>query len=277
MKLNPYIVVPLVAWFLAQWTKFTIAAFKDDINFRYLYASGGMPSVHSAVVTSLFMVTWLQEGSSSPLFGITAVFAAIVIYDSLGVRRSTGEQAVVLNAVVASLEQQKVGFSTNVAHVREVLGHKPNEVFWGIVLGTIVALLGNMSQLTKQVAFLLAIPQGVELYAYIAIAVAVLVSMIAALIIYAKRWKHSDNQMGKLLVWLTIVAAISALFLNLVQFEEIAGYGARWILYVNYVVIAYLLYHVVKSVRALPKLRTEVVVDRKTRWLQKSRSKKRKK
>jgi len=50
---NPYIVVPLATWAITQVAKFAIAAIKGRIDFRYLYASGGMPSVHSAVVSSL--------------------------------------------------------------------------------------------------------------------------------------------------------------------------------------------------------------------------------
>lgn len=278
MTVNLYIIVPLVAWFIAQWIKFSIAAFKDDINFRYLYASGGMPSVHSAVVTSMFVTTLLQQGSASPLTGITAVVAAIVIYDSLGVRRSTGEQAIVLNALVDGLEEHKITFNNNVSRVREVLGHQPKEVFWGIVLGAVVAVLGSLDKLTRQFKFLAATPKGNELYGYVALLVLALVAVVSMLVVYAKRWKKAESQSSRLLAWLTAAAIIVGLFIGLAQYENVAVVGARWVLYVVLALIALMFSYVVRAVLALPPTKDQVVaVDRKSRWLQKSKQKKRKK
>lgn len=277
MTFNAYIIIPLVAWLLAQWIKFSIQAFKGDINFRYLYASGGMPSVHSAVVTSLFATTWLMAGSSSPLFGITGVFAAVVIYDSLGVRRSTGEQAVVLNAIVDSLEDQKIGFNSNVTKVREVLGHKPKEVFWGIVLGSIVAIMGNLDRLSKQFAFLGAVPKGIELYAYTAILVISLVATLVMLVTFAKRWKKAESQSSRLLAWLTVAVIVVGLFTALAMYENVALIGARWVLYVVLGFLAVMMSYVVKAVMSLPAAKAEVVAtDRKSRWLEKDKKKRKK-
>lgn len=277
MQLNPYIVIPLVAWFLAQWVKFSISAFKDDFNLRYLYASGGMPSVHSAVVTSLFVTTWLQQGSMSPLSGITAILAAIVIYDSLGVRRSTGEQAVVLNRLVDSLEEHKISFNNNVTKVREVLGHKPKEVFWGIVLGAAVAVVANLDKLTKQLAYLAAIPKGNELYAYIALFGILFAAVVGMLLKYGKRWSKSESQSGKLLAWLTLAAILGGFFILLAAYEAVAVLGSRWPIYAIMAVAVFMVVYVVKSVMSLPSINKEVTVDSKQRWIEKGKKKKRKK
>lgn len=277
MTLNPYIFIPLVAWFLAQWIKFSIAAFKDDFNFRYLYASGGMPSVHSAVVTSLFATTWLQQGSMSPLSGITAVFAAIVIYDSLGVRRSTGEQAIVLNALVDGLEEHKITFNNNVTRVREVLGHKPKEVFWGIVLGATVAVLANLDKLKSQFDFLATIPKGNELYGYIAVFGLLFVGVVGILITHGKRWSKADSQSGKLLAWLTLAAIFGGFFILLASYEAVAVLGSRWPIYAVLALTLFMVIYVIKSVMSLPKANKQEVADSKTRWLEKSKKKKRKK
>lgn len=276
MTVNLYILVPLVAWFIAQWIKFSIAAFKDDINFRYLYASGGMPSVHSAVVTSLFVTTLLQQGSSSPLTGITAVVAAIVIYDSLGVRRSTGEQAIVLNGLVDGLEEHKISFNSHVSRVREVLGHQPNEVFWGMVLGGLVAVLGSLDRLSKQFAFLAATPKGAELAAYTVVLVLGLVAVIVMLVVYAKRFKKAASQSGRLLAWLTLIGFVVGLFIALAQYEKVAVIGARWVLYVVAGLLAIMMVYVVKTVRGLPVPNKSAEIDRKARWLEKGKKKKRK-
>ncbi len=99
MAYNPYIVVPLATWAVSQVAKFAVAAFKGQVDFKYLYSSGGMPSVHSAVVCSLAMTALLVDGTSSHLFGFTLIFAAVVMYDSFGVRRSSGEQAAAINTM----------------------------------------------------------------------------------------------------------------------------------------------------------------------------------
>ncbi|QQR53093.1 divergent PAP2 family protein [bacterium] len=62
MDYNPFVIVPLATWAVAQVTKFTLSALKGDVNFRKLYASGGMPSVHAAVTTSLAVTALLIEG-----------------------------------------------------------------------------------------------------------------------------------------------------------------------------------------------------------------------
>lgn len=277
MRLNAYIVIPIVSWLLAQWIKFSIQAFKGELNFRYLYASGGMPSVHSAVVSSLFVTTWIGEGSMSPLFGITAILAAIVVYDSLGVRRSTGEQAIVLNALVDGLEEQKIAFNNNVTKVREVLGHQPKEVFWGVVLGAAVAGIGNLEKLSKQIDFFTTIPKGNELYGYIAILFITLIAVIGILLAYGKRWSKNDKGSGKLVAWLSIAAILGGFFICLAAYEAVAVLGSRWPIYLLLALLAYMIYYVVKTVRTLPPAKEVVVEDRKSRWLEKERKKKRKK
>jgi acid phosphatase family membrane protein YuiD len=277
MELNPYIAIPLVAWFLAQWIKFSLAAFKDDFNFRYLYASGGMPSVHSAVVTSLFVTTWILQGSNSPLAGITAILAAIVIYDSLGVRRSTGEQAIVLNALVDGLEEHKITFNNNVTKVREVLGHKPKEVFWGMVLGGLVAVVANLEKLDKQIDFLAAIPKGNELYGYVAVLGLLFVGVSAIIVAYRKRWTKTEGQTGKLLAWLTIAAILGGFFILLAAYEAVAVLGSRWPIYVLFALLAGMIFYIVRSLRQLPAVSKNDTADSKARWLEKSKKKKRKK
>lgn len=277
MQVNPYIFIPFVAWLLAQWIKFSIQAFKGEINFRYLYASGGMPSVHSAVVTSLFVTTLITEGSMSPLVGITAIFAAIVIYDSLGVRRSTGEQAIVLNALVDGLEEQKIAFNSHVTKVREVLGHQPKEVFWGVVLGAMVAVVGNLEKLNKQISFLTTTPKGIELYSYAGILLVALIGVVGILLIHGKRWSKAESQSGKLVAWLSIAAILGGFFILLAAYEAVAVLGNRWPIYLLLAILAFMIYYVVKTVRNLPPAKKEVVEDRKSRWLEKDKKKKRKK
>jgi acid phosphatase family membrane protein YuiD len=144
---NPYLVVPLLVWAITQFLKFIIAAINGRIDFRYLYASGGMPSVHSAVVTSLATTAFLVDGPRSALFGITVILAAIVMYDSFGVRRSSGEQAAAINVILESMNKDRIPLSHPQQRLRELLGHKPMEVTIGALLGLVLAGLFNLNRL----------------------------------------------------------------------------------------------------------------------------------
>ena len=62
--------------------------------------TGGMPSAHSALVTSLAFGIGQTLGWASPIFAATSVFAIIVMYDAAGVRQAAGKQAKVLNQII---------------------------------------------------------------------------------------------------------------------------------------------------------------------------------
>lgn len=130
---NPYLIIPFAAWFIAQAIKFLIKAFQGQTDWRLMYVSGGMPSAHSAVVVALATVAFKLGGLNSPLFGITAIFAAIVMYDALGVRRVAGEQAVAINKMRKLLGHKEPS-------LRELKGHRPEEVLVGALLGALLAI-----------------------------------------------------------------------------------------------------------------------------------------
>ena len=47
-------------------------------NFKRILGAGGMPSSHSAVVTSLATLIGKSEGITSPIFALSVIFAFIV-------------------------------------------------------------------------------------------------------------------------------------------------------------------------------------------------------
>lgn len=154
-SITPYLYIPLATWVVAQGIKFVLALVRGEVNLRYLFASGGMPSVHSAVVCSLATVAFIDGGIASPLFGITGVVAAIVMYDSFGVRRSAGEQAKTINHLIDDLTASgKVRNIENYEHLREILGHKPIEVTVGALLGVILAVLFEYGKVGPRLQFL---------------------------------------------------------------------------------------------------------------------------
>jgi len=133
--LSPYLVAIVIAWVVAQGCKFLIAAVKKSgaIDYRQLYTSGNMPSSHSATVIALLTVVGMKTGIDSALFGIATLFAAIVMYDAIMVRRSTGEQGV---AIAALIKEQK----SKVSLPRSAKGHEPLEVAVGALVGLAVGL-----------------------------------------------------------------------------------------------------------------------------------------
>jgi acid phosphatase family membrane protein YuiD len=92
-----------------------------------------MPSVHTATVVSLMTVIGLIQGIESSTFAIATLFAVIVMYDAVMVRRSSGEQGVALHALI---REQK----SKVQLPRAAKGHEPLEVAVGAIIGLGVGL-----------------------------------------------------------------------------------------------------------------------------------------
>lgn len=137
------LVTSILAWFTAQVIKVLLSLLENKkFDFRRLVGSGGMPSSHSAFVTSLAAAVGLEKGFSGVEFAICAVFALVVMYDAAGVRRAAGQQARILNKLVEQWE--KSDFSDTDKRLKELLGHTPKEVFAGALLGIAIALLRHM-------------------------------------------------------------------------------------------------------------------------------------
>ena len=95
-----------------------------------------MPSSHSAMVSSMASSIAFSEGLDSSLFIVSLMFALVIIRDALGVRRSSGIQARMLNWLGRNMAEK---FKIEFHPVKEVLGHSPLEVVVGALLGIIIA------------------------------------------------------------------------------------------------------------------------------------------
>ena len=96
-----YLVVPFAVWFFIQLFKliYDLVTTKQ-FNFKRILGAGGMPSSHSAVVTSLATMIGVSQGVESPIFAVSVIFAFVVMYDAAGIRRAAGKQAELLNKIV---------------------------------------------------------------------------------------------------------------------------------------------------------------------------------
>jgi acid phosphatase family membrane protein YuiD len=139
---NRILIAAVIAWFTAQTIKLVIELVRNHrVDLRYLASPGGMPSAHSALVTSLATSLWRQLGADSPEFALAAVFAAIVMYDAAGVRQAVGVQARILNRMLDEIFTQHA-FSER--RLRELLGHTPLEVAAGCLLGVAVGIAATL-------------------------------------------------------------------------------------------------------------------------------------
>lgn len=166
---NYVLIAALLAWLVAQVCKtLLVLVTKKKFDAERLVGSGGMPSAHSATVCALSIAMARQVGVNSPEFAICIVLAAVVMYDAMGVRRSSGEQAKLLNKIITELHidhnaektiQKKLTmFSKDndcfaedgeeddeeIKQLKEKLGHTPLEVLAGALLGILIALIVPM-------------------------------------------------------------------------------------------------------------------------------------
>ena len=271
MEINSYILVPLATWAIAQIAKFTIATLKGRLDLRNLYASGGMPSVHAAVVCSLATTAYLVDGSGSHLFGFTAVFAAIVMYDSLGVRRSSGEQSVALNMLIGSLGRGKVKLDLPELRLKEVLGHKPREVAVGAVVGVVLGALFNYERITPLTSFLQQVPSFTELVWYAAIFAVLVIGGLIQRFVMRKRYPKSQiykKLTGKILTATQVTGWIGLVIVAL-EFERASYLAWRlWSIIMLIIGLIWIITIVVWAVRNLPEaLASEANIARKLKWL----------
>ena len=147
---NTPLLAALFSIFFAQFVKIPIHFLvTKKIDWKLFTSTGGMPSSHSAAVTSLCTAIAFETGLDSTLFAVATVFAVIVMFDATGVRFQAGQQAIIIN-------QMRVDFQTFVNQTKDwghnkseekleelktLLGHKPIEVFMGALTGILISIV----------------------------------------------------------------------------------------------------------------------------------------
>ena len=140
--LTNYVLISTVTgWFLAQFFKMIITLIKDK-KFKpllILFSSGGMPSSHTATVSSLFATSAIKFGFGSFEFAISFILAMVVMTDAVGVRRETGKQAKILNQIVGEMYSDEPQESQK--DLKELVGHSPFQVAMGALVGVGTSVL----------------------------------------------------------------------------------------------------------------------------------------
>ena len=138
---NYVLVTSLVASIVAQFIKVVLNLI---IAGRFIpermWGAGGMPSSHSATVCAMVVATGRYCGVHSTLFSLALVISIIVMYDAMGVRHETGEQAKIINRMIAEwMDQGAQSFPfLNDKKLKEMVGHTPLEVLAGATLGVLI-------------------------------------------------------------------------------------------------------------------------------------------
>ena len=136
---NRIVLAAAMAWFIAQAIKVLLGlARTKKFDFKWLVRSGGMPSSHVAMSTSLAVSLGLSYGFDSGLFALGLGFTAITMFDAQGVRRHSGKQAGILNKMMEDIYEHK---GIQETRLKELIGHTPVEVYAGGALGIVIAIL----------------------------------------------------------------------------------------------------------------------------------------
>ena len=130
-----YALTPFLAWLVAGISKFAINSIKARQLAFGLIGYGGLPSNHSAIVSSMAALLALKVGIGHPAFGVAITLAFVVILDASSLRRQVGKQATAINKLAAETSDHQA--------LRERMGHTPLEIAAGIAVGIAVAASVN--------------------------------------------------------------------------------------------------------------------------------------
>ena len=129
-----YLITPFFAWLVCGITKFVVNCLKERRLALDLIGYGGMPSNHSAIVSSMASLIALKEGIDSPAFGVGLTLAFIVMLDANGLRKKMEQHAIEINRIKSY--QSPI--------LRERIGHSKLEIIIGFFLGILVGYLVPM-------------------------------------------------------------------------------------------------------------------------------------
>ncbi|KAM5586934.1 hypothetical protein ABKV19_005726 [Rosa sericea] len=153
---NKVLVAAGVCGVIGQLSKpFTnVILYGKEFDFKSTLQAGGFPSSHSSAMVATATTLGLERGLSDSIFGLTVVYAGIVMYDAQGVRREAGNHARELNKIVPQITRANTipsqdrgtdaeeGLERAGSYIplKETIGHTEVEVTAGALLGFLVGL-----------------------------------------------------------------------------------------------------------------------------------------
>jgi acid phosphatase family membrane protein YuiD len=139
---NPVFIACLVTSLIAQIIKLPIEFLRTkQWDWSLLFSTGGMPSSHSAVVTTAAACIGHYVGFETPLFGLAFALAMVVIYDATNIRRQAGFHAQQINRIIKEVFAGKAKPAQEFQELKEVLGHSPAEALGGVIFGLVTSII----------------------------------------------------------------------------------------------------------------------------------------
>lgn len=136
---NKVLVIPFLVLIITQVFKTIYFSIKNKkLDLFTLLTTGGLPSSHSSLVSSLATIVLKVNGAGSAEFAIAVILAIIVMYDASGIRKAAGEHAKILNEM---MEEKEYYSSKEYKKLKELLGHTKLEVFIGLLTGIFLTIV----------------------------------------------------------------------------------------------------------------------------------------
>lgn len=136
MSYYSYLITPFLSWLVAGCLKFLINSIKAKQLAFGLIGYGGMPSNHSAIVSSMAALIAFKEGIDVPAFGVALTLAFIVMLDANSLRRAVGKHAIEINKLAKNDPEYQL--------LRERMGHTKFEILGGVVVGCLVGFVVSL-------------------------------------------------------------------------------------------------------------------------------------
>lgn len=147
MELSQYniFVIPLLVLGITRVLKFIIFYFRHDRNLAYTIkhamSYGHMPSVHTALMTSMVTSIGHYDGITSGTFALAIIIAIVVVDDATRLRVYMGTHSEYLNFIKNKLEMDNEKYP----ELKERMGHRLSEVIAGGIVGfTLTVALINI-------------------------------------------------------------------------------------------------------------------------------------
>ncbi|MDR3168784.1 MAG: divergent PAP2 family protein [Candidatus Peribacteria bacterium] len=135
-QLLPPICIVAIVGVIIQLTKVIIdSVVQKHFSLEEVFSSGGFPSFHSGIASSVTMIALLHDGIYSTTFAIAVTFSLLFAYDAMNLRFQTGKHAKYLNDLRKDLQENLMMKEKRKTKLKERLGHTPMEVLGGIVFG----------------------------------------------------------------------------------------------------------------------------------------------
>ena len=115
----------------------------DSIKYKrfyweHVFESGGFPSFHSGLASSVTIFVLMDQGFGSTLFAVAAAFSLLFAYDAMNIRFEAGQHAHYINKM--RFELHGVLEKKDIP-LKERIWHTPREVAGGVIVGSILTYM----------------------------------------------------------------------------------------------------------------------------------------